>query len=143
MNRVIYSSKSDEWATPADVFEQLDREFGFTLDPCATAENHKCETYYTKEDDGLLQCWAGHRCFINPPYSEISEWVKKAYNEALYPDTICVLLIPARTDTRWFHRYILHRSEVRFVAGRIKFGGTTNAPFPSMVVIFRAAGIEA
>lgn len=134
---VLWSSKSDEWSTPQYLFDELDREFRFTLDPCADAENHKCDRYYTKEQDGLKQIWGGEVVFCNPPYSQIDKWVKKAWEEARAKDTICVLLIPARTDTRWFHGYIQNRAEVRFIKGRLKFGDATgNAPFPSMVCIF-------
>lgn len=80
--------------------------------------------------------------FCNPPYSQIAKWVKKAWEESTKPNTVVVMLIPARTDTRYFHEYIQHRSEVRFIKGRLRFSGATeNAPFPSMVVIFRAGGI--
>ena len=136
-------NSSDEWITPQDLYDKLDNEFHFTLDPCSTPENAKCEKYYTLEDDGLSQEWGGYRVFCNPPYSEIGKWVSKAYEESLKPDTLVVLLIPARTDTKWFHNYISHRSEVRFLKGRLRFSGTDmNAPFPSMVVIFRAAGTD-
>ena len=142
-NEVMFSSKTDQWATPQDFFDKLNEEFCFTLDPCATAENHKAENYFTADDNGLLQDWGGQRVFCNPPYSKIKEWVKKCYYEALKPGTLVVMLIPARTDTRYFHDYIIHRSEVRFVKGRLKFGDSKNsAPFPSMVVIFRAAGVQ-
>lgn len=133
----LFSSKSDEWSTPQDIFDDLDREFHFTLDPCATAENHKCDRYYTAEQNGLEKSWGGEIVFCNPPYSQIERWVKKAYLETRTKGTICCLLIPSRTDTKYFHDYILHRSEVRFVRGRIKFSGAVyNAPFPSMIVIF-------
>ena len=137
---VVFKSASDEWETPQDVFDRLDAEFNFNLDPCATAENHKCNTYYTAEDDGLEKSWGGQRVFCNPPYSQIAKWVEKAFREGQKDNTIVVLLVPSRTDTRWFHKYIYHRSEIRFVRGRIKFSGSkVNAPFPSMVVIFRGA----
>ena len=141
MNReLFFSSKSDEWSTPCEIFNELDQEFGFDLDPCATAENHKCANYYTKEDDGIVKNWGGCRVFCNPPYSQIGKWVEKAYREGTKDGTLVVLLIPARTDTRYFHDFILHRSEVRFIRGRLKFGDQKNsAPFPSMVVIFRGA----
>lgn len=139
---VMFSSKSDEWSTPQDIYEQLDNEFHFNLDPCATIENHKCETFFTQNDDGLSKNWGGYRAFVNPPYSQIKQWVKKCWEESTKPNTIIVMLIPARTDTKYFHEYINHRSEVRFIKGRLKFGNSSNsAPFPSMVVIFRAGGI--
>jgi len=143
MNSVLFSSNTDQWATPQDVYDELNKEFDFDLDPCADDQNHKTELYYTKEQDGLKQDWSGRRFFCNPPYGrDVGRWVEKAFRESAKDGTIVVLLIPARTDTRWFHDYIQHRSEIRFVKGRLKFGGgETPAPFPSMVVIFRAAGM--
>lgn len=136
---IMYSSKSDQWATPKDFFEQLDREFHFDLDPCADNSNHKCQKYFTREDNGLLQDWGGHRVFCNPPYGrDIRKWVEKAYKEGTKENTLVVMLIPARTDTKYFHDFILNRSEIRFIKGRLKFGDSTcSAPFPSMLVIFR------
>lgn len=140
INDALYSSKSDEWATPEEIFNSLDEEFSFTLDPCSTEENHKCDKYFTKEDDGLKKQWGGDRVFCNPPYSAIGKWVEKAYRETRNDNTLVVLLIPARTDTRYFHDFIYNRAEIRFVKGRLKFGQSKNsAPFPSMVVIFRGA----
>lgn len=138
---VMYSSKTDEWETPREFFEKLDREFHFTLDPCADEKNRKCEKYFTREQNGLLQDWRGHRVFCNPPYGKaIKEWVEKCYREGIKDNTIVVMLIPARTDTKFFHDFIIHRSEIRFVKGRLKFGDSkAAAPFPSMVVIFRGA----
>ena len=138
---VMFSSSSDEWGTPQEMFDKLDAEFHFTLDPCATEENAKCKDYYTMQENGLLPSWGGQRVFCNPPYSSIGQWVHKAYYEAQKDNTLVVLLIPARTDTRWFHDYIYHRAEVRFIKGRLKFGDAKNsAPFPSMIVVFRSAG---
>lgn len=143
MNAVHYSSASDEWPTPQDFFDRLNKEFNFTLDPCATHENAKCERYFTKEDNGLAQDWAPHTVFMNPPYGRtIGHWVRKAYEESVKGATV-VCLLPARTDTRWFHDYIYHRAEIQFLKGRLKFGDSKNsAPFPSMVVIFNRAGIR-
>lgn len=140
---VMYSSKTDQWATPDDFFKELDQEFHFNLDPCADEQNHKCEKYFTKEDNGLSKDWGGYRVFCNPPYGRaIRDWVEKAYREGTKDNTIVVMLIPARTDTRYFHDFIQHRSEIRFVKGRLKFGNSKQAaPFPSMVVIFRGAGM--
>lgn len=138
--KVLYSSNSDEYLTPEDLFCQLDDEFHFTLDAAATKENRKCERYYSLEDSGLDHSWGGEVVFCNPPYSKIGKWVEKAFYEGQKDNTVVVLLIPSRTDTRWFHNYIHHRSEIRFVKGRLRFnsmGG--NAPFPSMIVIFRGA----
>lgn len=137
--KVMYSSKTDNWATPQDFYDKLDSEFHFTLDPCADKNNHKCKKYYTKEDDGLLQDWGGETVFCNPLYGrQISKWVEKCFNESRKDKTIVVMLIPARTDTKYFHQYIYNKAELRFVKGRLKFGDSkANAPFPSMVVIFR------
>lgn len=137
---VHFSSETVEWETPYDTFAVLDAEFILNVDVCATDLNAKCVDYFTKEDDGLAQSWAGLRCWMNPPYGrQIGEWVKKAYESTHGGGTeVVVALLPSRTDTRWFHDYILHKAEIRFIKGRLKFGGHTNsAPFPSMVVIFR------
>lgn len=134
----LFSSNSDEWETPKSVFDALDAEFNFTLDPCATEENHKCDLYFTKQQNGLSKSWGGQTVFCNPPYSQIGLWVEKAFREGGKDNTIVVLLIPSRTDTKYFHNFIYHRSEIRFIRGRLKFGEAKNsAPFPSMVVIFR------
>lgn len=138
---LMFSSKTDQWATPIDFYNQLDKEFGFTLDPCADNYNHKCDKYYTVEDNGLSQSWLGECVFCNPPYgSDIKYWVKKCFEEALFNKVTVVLLIPARTDTSYFHDYIYNKYnvEIRFIRGRLKFGNSKNpAPFPSMVAIFR------
>ena len=133
----IFSSATDEWTTPPEVFSELDREFSFTLDPCSTNENAKCENHYTKQEDGLKKSWGGHSVFMNPPYGrQIGKWVQKAFEEAQKENTSVVCLIPARTDTKWFHDYCI-LGEIRFIRGRLKFGGSKNsAPFPSMVVVF-------
>lgn len=133
---VFYSSKTDMWATPQDFFDALDAEFHFTLDACAVKENAKCEAYYTPEQDGLDQPWTG-RVWCNPPYGRnVGQWVKKGHDTASGGGFV-VMLLPARTDTRWFHDYIYGKTEVRFIKGRLKFGSCQNAaPFPSMVVIF-------
>lgn len=139
MNPIMYSSRTDQWATPQIFFDKLNEEFKFSLDPCATKENAKCDNYFTQEINGLLQSWEGHNVFCNPPYGkQLSQWVKKAYEESKKPNTLVVMLIPARTDTRYFHEYIYHKAkEIRFIKGRLKFGQAKNsAPFPSMVVIF-------
>lgn len=135
---LMFSSKSNEWETPQDLYEELNTEFGFTLDPCSTPENAKCEKFYTLQDDGLQQDWEGETVFCNPPYGrELPKWIKKCFEEAQKPGTKVVMLIPARTDTRAFHKYILGKSEMRFIQGRLKFNGhKCNAPFPSMVVVF-------
>ena len=135
---VHYSSKTNEWSTPQAFFDELNKEFNFTLDPCATSENAKCNKYFTVEDDGLKQDWSNDVVFMNPPYGrEIKHWVQKAYEESLKGATV-VCLIPARTDTRYWHEYIFGKArEIRFVKGRLKFGdGRGSAPFPSAVVVF-------
>jgi len=140
LNKGMMSSNSNEWSTPQDLFDSLNKEFGFTLDPCATPENAKCKKFYTKEDDGLSKSWAGEVVFCNPPYGrEIGKWVYKARCEM--GGATVVMLIPARTDTKYFHDYIYHYRpslEIRFLKGRLKFGNSKNsAPFPSMIVIFK------
>ncbi len=133
---VHFSSETDEWPTPQDFFDRLNEEFGFNLDVCATPENAKCPRYFTKRENGLLQKWTGI-CWMNPPYGrEIGQWVQKAYTSALEGATV-VCLLPARTDTAWWHDYCM-KGEIRFVRGRLKFGNASeNAPFPSAVVVFR------
>lgn len=135
----IMSSNTPEWATPQSFFDALNREFSFTLDPCSTHENAKCEKHYTKEDDGLSQSWGGQVVFCNPPYGrELPKWVKKCYDESRHATV--VMLIPARTDTSYFHDYIYGKAEIRFIRGRLKFNdGKQGAPFPSMVVVYRAS----
>lgn len=136
---VMFSSKTDLWETPQDFFRALDSEYHFDTDACALPENAKCRNYYTPEMDGLNQDWIGV-CWCNPPYGrKIGDWVRKASESADTGATV-VMLLPARTDTKWFHEYIYGRAEIRFIRGRLKFGGSQNAaPFPSMVVIFRRA----
>ena len=137
---VIFSSIRMDWGTPKDLFDSLDNQFHFTLDPCANDQNHKCEKYFTEKQDGLKQDWAGERVFCNPPYGrDVSKWVKKCYDETNDGNCrLAVMLLNARTDTRWFHEYIYHKAdEIRFIKGRLQFEGSTNrAPFPSMIVIF-------
>ena len=152
---VHFSSKTDDWATPPDFFAKLDEEFHFVVDVCASRENSKCNYFYATDVDGLKQEWANaakgiaalrplllqhepYAAWMNPPYGrEIGKWVKKAHETALQGVTV-VCLLPARTDTKWWHDYVLPHAEVRFVKGRLKFGGSKNAaPFPSAVVIFR------
>lgn len=134
---IHFSSKTDEWSTPQDLFDELNSEFHFNLDPCATKENAKCELFYTKEDDGLSKDWSGKTVFMNPPYGrEIGKWVKKAKQS----NALVVCLLPARTDTSWWHEYVIG-SEVRFIRGRLKFGNSDKeAPFPSAIVVFRPDG---
>ena len=149
---LMFSSLSDEWETPQDLFDELNKEFNFTLDPCATYENHKCKKYYTKEDDGLNKNWSGEVVFVNPPYGRaIGNWVKKCYEEYQKGVTV-VMLIPARTDTSYFHNYIYNKAtDIRFLRGRLKFTNRllpswnkegdyklSPAPFPSMIVVYKS-----
>ena len=131
---VHYSSKTDLWETPQSFFDELNREFHFETDVCALPENAKCDKFYTPDQDGLKQDWSGV-CWCNPPYGrQIGKWVEKAAKS----NATVVMLLPARTDTKWFHDWILPFAEIRFVKGRLKFGKAAhNAPFPCMVVIFR------
>jgi phage N-6-adenine-methyltransferase len=131
-----YSSATDEWATPQDLFDKLDAEFKFELDVCALDSSAKCPTYFTPETDGLNQDWKNFRCWMNPPYGDvIGEWMAKAADAAGKGATV-VCLVPARVDTGWWWDYCLF-GEIRFLRGRLKFGGSkTGAPFPSALVIF-------
>lgn len=165
MKEYITSSKTVEWETPQALFENLNREFDLGWDVCATHANTKLSAYWTKQEDGLVQDWTGKRCWMNPPYGDpenpckkrcvkkrcprrgyciseyvpgIEDWVEKA---ATGGAAIVIALLPARTDTKWFHEYIYNRlwenTKVRFLKGRLKFGEAKNsAPFPSMVVVF-------
>lgn len=144
MNKALLSSGKMDWRTPKDFFRELDQEFHFGLDAAASLENAKCERYFTQEMDGLSMPWGGYgTVFCNPPYGrEIGKWVQKAYSEYVRGGVTIVMLIPARTDTSYFHDYIYGKAEIRFIRGRLKFEGENGvamnpAPFPSMVVIFR------
>ena len=146
MNQALLSSKNMNWCTPQDFFDKLDAEFHFALDAAATDKTAKCQRYYTPETDGLSQSWdAGGAVFCNPPYGrEIKKWVKKAYEEAEKGTTI-VLLLPARTDTSWFHDYLYGKAEIRFLRGRLRFTDADGcamhpAPFPSMVAVYNPPG---
>ena len=133
----LFSSNTNEWATPIALFARLDAEFHFDLDPCCTHENAKCERHFTQDEDGLSRSWGG--VFCNPPYGrELPKWVRKCYEESRKKDTLVVMLIPARTDTSYFHDYIYHKAkEIRFLRGRLHFNESKQgAPFPSMVVVF-------
>ena len=134
---VHFSSGTDMWATPRGLFEQLDREFHFTLDVCANAENAKCVNFFGRVENGLAQDWGVHICWMNPPYGdEIPAWIEKAYTASQHGATV-VCLIPSRTDTAWWHDFVMH-GEIRFIKGRLRFGGAEHsAPFPSAIVIFR------
>ena len=130
------SSLSDEWTTPRDLFDELDAEFGFDLDVASTDANALCARHYTAEDDGLAQPWAGS-VWCNPPYGrQIGRWLRKAAESNRGGVTVC--LVPARTDTAWWHDWITgHATEVRFIRGRLKFGGAdSGAPFPSAIIVY-------
>lgn len=143
---VMFSSKKDEWSTPQELFDELNKEFLFDVDVCALPQNAKCKWYYTPTDDGLSKPWIGN-VWCNPPYGKhIGSWVEKAFFSAKTGvANVVVMLLPARTDTKWFHEYIYKKRnvEVRFVKGRLKFGDAkSNAPFPSMIVVFRSEVLE-
>lgn len=140
INSAMFTSNTNEWATPQAFFDELNKEFAFTLDPCATPQNAKCARYFTKEIDGLAQSWRGETVFCNPPYGrDLAKWVAKAHAEVIAGGgTTVVMLIPARTDTAYFHDYIYKKHAVRFIRGRLHFNESKSAaPFPSMVVVMR------
>lgn len=148
---VMFSKKSDIWSTPQDLFDKLDNEFHFNIDVCANDSNHKCSKYFTEQDDGLSKDWHG-TVQMNPPYSACKDQIRKAFESSAGGATV-VALVPARTDTKWFHEYVLPYSglpfvgetkeypvsvELRFIKGRLKFGnGKNSAPFPSVIIIFK------
>jgi len=144
----VYNTRTehskDNWSTPQYFFDLLDKEFQFTLDPCASKENHKCSKYYTIKENGLKQSWRNETVFCNPPYKNIDEWIKKSYLEALSPTTLVVMLIPVRTDTKYWHEYVMKAIEVRLCKGRINFelnGISQGSPnFASCVVVFDFSG---
>jgi site-specific DNA-methyltransferase (adenine-specific) len=138
--KVMFSSKKQDWATPQGFFDKLNWQFGpFNLDPCATPESAKCSKFFTEDDDGLTMDWGGHTVFVNPPYGRtVGNWVKKAFEESKKDNTTVVMLIAARPDTQYWHNYVMNADEVYFIKGRLKFGeASTPAPFPSAVVVFK------
>jgi phage N-6-adenine-methyltransferase len=147
----MFASGTDEWETPQEFFNAVNAEYNFALDVCATRLNAKCDRYYTKAEDGLSRPWHGV-CWMNPPSGrEISRWVQKAYESSLDAGTVVVCLLPARTDTKWWHEYVAaHARRVEFIRGRLKFRNGKNgaaknsAPFPSALVVFgRSENVEA
>jgi len=154
---LMFSSVSNEWETPIEFYNELNSEFNFTLDPCATDENHLCDKYYTIKTDGLSKDWKDETVFVNPPYGrEIIKWLRKCYEESVKNNIVIVMLVPSRTDTQWFHKYVKNKAEVRFLEGRLKFKNKlleeeyrlaqkkyklTAAPFPSMVVVYNGKTI--
>jgi len=140
----MFSSNEEKWQTPQNLFDELNEEFNFTLDPCCQVDSAKCSKYYTPKENGLIQNWEGETVFVNPPYGrELKKWVKKCSEEGKKKNTTVVMLIPSRTDTSYFHDYIYNKSEIRFLRGRIKFINPITklkadaAPFGSIVVIFK------
>lgn len=139
LNNALFSSNKEDWETPDDLFVELNKEFMFNIDVASNADNHKCGTYFTKERSAFDNKWFG-TVWCNPPYGkEISKWVKACHDY----DGISVMLLPVRTDTKWFHEYIYNnpKAEIRFLKGRLKFkGANSSAPFPSMIVVFNKKG---
>lgn len=140
ISQTLYSSRTDLWETPQELFDSLNQEFHFDLDVCAIPENAKCAEFYTPQQDGLVKPWIG-TCWCNPPYGrDVGKWVEEAARTA-YEGGLVVMLLPARTDTKWFHKWIYNRAEIRFIQGRLKFGNSVNsAPFPAMICIFGSKG---
>lgn len=144
MEQIHFSTGKDNWTTPPRLFQVLDDVFGFTLDPASTHGNALCEKHYTRKENGLKRNWEGEHVFVNPPYSRKGgknpgqeAWVEKCWLESRKPGTTVVALLPARTDTKAFHRFIKRKARVIFIEGRLKFGdGKNSAPFPSMVCIW-------
>lgn len=123
----MFSHKTDDWSTPKEFYDILDKEFSFDMDPCPLRS----------EEDGLNKDWKGN-IFINPPYSNIRKFIEKGLDEIHKGNAkTLVYLVPARTDTKWFHDLVYNKTEIRFIKGRLKFGDSKNsAPFPSMVIIY-------
>lgn len=138
-NEGLFLSGNQEYETPQSLFDTLDAEFGFNLDAAASIDNHKVPYYFTKGNNALGMPWLGI-VWCNPPYGrEIGAFVEKGHDESVAWDSTVVMLLPARTDTRWWHDYVMRASEIRFIKGRLKFVGEKNsAPFPSCIVVFDA-----
>jgi site-specific DNA-methyltransferase (adenine-specific) len=145
---VSFSAKSDEWETPLDFYQGLDSIYHFTLDPCSTSDNAKCKKFFTAKENGLEQSWKGETVFINPPYSNISDWAKKCNYEYIRNNATTVMLIPARTDTDYFHLYCMEATSYGFVHHRLCFENRSlpswrsdgshkksPAPYPSILII--------
>ena len=139
MVSVHFMTTRTEIGTPQSLYKMLDSEFHFSLDVCASHENAKCQRYFTKEQDCLILKWSHETCFMNPPYGrQIARFIKKAYTESLTDNTTVVCLLPSRTDTVWWHEYVMRADEVRFIKGRLTFENEIDcAPFPSAIVVFR------
>jgi len=147
MNREAFSrtcETKDEWETPKYFFELLDEIFHFTLDPCASPSNAKCKKFHTIEDDGLLQDWSGESVFVNPPFSHVKDWVQKCYKEGIKENTVVVMILPSRTDTIYWHEYIMKANEIWFCKGRVNFllnnllPKNSSSTFPLAVVVFES-----
>jgi site-specific DNA-methyltransferase (adenine-specific) len=140
--KVHFMSEHINWATPQAIFDKLNAEFDFTLDPCADISNAKCKKFYTLKENGLAQDWSKERVFMNPPYGkEISKWIKKAYQESK-KGALVICLIPSRTDTKWWHDFVLNAKQIRFIKGRLSFNdGDNTAPFPSAIIVFDGRGV--
>ncbi len=137
LNQSLYSSQKTDWETPQALYDVLDEEFRFALDVCATSDNAKCKKYISPEKDGLRENWGNGPVWMNPPYGrEIREWVKKAYEEG-QRGCDCVCLLPVRSDTRWWHEYVMRAKEIRLLSRRLSFCGSSNkAPFSAAIVVF-------
>lgn len=139
----LFTSRSEEYRTPQELFDRLDEMFGFTLDPCAAPWNAKCEKYYTIEDNGLEQSWQGETVFMNPPYGRnIADWMEKAYTESKNNDATVVVLVHSRTDTRWWHDWAMKANQIWFIKGRLSFDNPDGedgykAPFPSCILVYQ------
>ena len=139
LQKAMVSSKSNEWATPDNLFNKLDEEFTFTLDPCSTDENAKCDKHYTQKDNGLSHDWSKDIVFMNPPYGgHTGKWMRKALSDSR-KGAIVVCLIVSSTDRSYWHDYIFpYAAEIRFLRGRITFGESkSTAPFASAIVVFK------
>ncbi len=142
-NRGLFSSARGDWETPQELFDELNEEFDFDLDVCATSHDTKCPVFIAPRADALSQHWGPQRAegwtvWCNPPYGRrIGKWVEKGYIESQHGLTV-VMLLPSRTDTIWWHEYVMKADDIRFIRGRLKFSGhKTGAPFPSCIVVFR------
>jgi site-specific DNA-methyltransferase (adenine-specific) len=149
VNKQLAKSKGvdnkDLWETPLNIFKSLDAEFNFTLDPCCEKHTAKCKKYYTPKENGLIKSWESESCFVNPPYSRnnIDLWVEKCFLESQKDNTTVVALLPVSTSAKWWHSWIVGKSELRFIERRIRFkGGKFTAPFSSVVAVFGYTGIR-
>lgn len=141
LNQGMMTSNSDEWTTPSALFRALDRRFGFELDPAATKENALCPMFFTEAESGLVKSWKPWRVFVNPPYSHVADWMWKCKYESEKGCPLICALIPARTDTRWWHDFVKTADLIHFLKGRLKFGdGTGSAPFPSALAFWFGLG---